>query len=67
MALEQSGGDQLGIVAQLLLEVALLGVILDLTAVFHAALIEQLAAGLGIATGVGLRIIQIARHRELPR
>ena len=62
----EGGGDQLGIVGQLLLEVALLGVILDCAAVFHTTLIEQLAAGLGIAIGLELRFFQIARHRKLP-
>jgi hypothetical protein len=46
----------------LLLQLAVFGIVLNGAAEFHAALIEQLAAGFGVGAFVRRWCIQVARH-----
>src|SRR5690606_3955556 len=59
---QEAGGEQIGIVVELALQTALLGVILDGAAEGHAARIFQLAAGLAVVNGFGV----MQAHRGAP-
>ena len=47
-----AGNEQIGVIGQVVLQLALLGITLDSTSIGHTALIEHFTAGFGIAVGV---------------